>query len=280
MSNALAVVTSNPNLLRCELHRLKNQVLLTEQQGGSLPAIGLGSYEQEEVLLQEYSVASLHTSFAELWRGVASDVVLYHASDVPSGAQLERYAQPFRFRQWLFSHQGIVQEYPRFRMKLLAALPELLQRQVPGDTPSEGAFALFLKNARELGRLDDPSFTAEQAAEALRRTAKQVHSYAVESGAVMTPELNLFATNGHTLVVARMGPRPLFYTLLEGSSQCEVCGIDAQTPDTQPLVIAHRRRRAVAVASQLAKNAPAWIELAADSVLSVDRNLRVQVSPL
>jgi len=280
MSNALAVYTSNPNLLRCELHRLEGQVTLTDPAQRVATSIGLGSYEQGEVLLQEYSSSDVQGPIAGLWRGVASDVAIFHATEVPVGAQLERYAQPFRFRRWMFSHLGEVEQYPRFRMKLLAALPEVLQRHFQGDLVSEGVFALFLKNARDLGRLDDDSFPTSAVGEAMRRTLRQVQSYASDAGAVRTPELNLFATNGRMLVVARSGPRPLHYALLEGSSHCEACGITAQTPENQPLVISHLRRKAVAVASHPTRDAAGWLELPPERILTVESNLHVQQTAL
>jgi DNA repair protein RecO (recombination protein O) len=97
------------------------------------------------------------------------------------------------------------------------------------------------------------------------------------------PELDMAKTRltrGKLLAVARCGPRPLHYALLEGSGQCGVCGIGPQTTESQPLVIAHRRRRAVAVASQLTRAANGWLELPADSLLLVDRDLRVQQKAL
>jgi hypothetical protein len=280
MSNAFAVYTSNPNLLRCELHRLEGQIVLTDALAQTA-TVGLGSYEQNEVLLQEYSVADVHSSYSQLWRGVASDVAIMHAAEVPVGAQLERYVQPYRFRSWMFSHVGDVQEYGKFRMKLIAALPELLQRQLSSDLVSEGMFALFLKNARELGRLDDTDYPATAVVEALRRTTRQVQSYAQEAGAVRAPELNFFATNGRMLVVSRCGPKPLHYALLEGSTQCDVCGVNAQTSENQPLVISHRRQRSVAVATQTTSKASnGWLELPPDRILSVGPQLNVQQTAL
>jgi predicted glutamine amidotransferase len=276
MSNALALYTSNPNLLRCELHRLKDQVLRFEPQTSGTSVVGMGSYEQDEVLLQEYSAAQARAPLSELWRGGASDVVLFHATEVPVGAQLEQYAQPFRFRRWMFCHLGGIPEYSKFRLKLLSALPEMLQRQFSAESESQGAFALFLKNARDLGRVDDPELPAAVVAEALRRTTRQWHAYAVEAGAVRTSGIGLFVTNGPVLAVSRFGPLSLLYSLLEGAGHCELCGISPQTSEVHPLLTAHRKQRSVGVASQVAKGATGWLQMPEDSVLTVDKTLRVE----
>ncbi|HEY0095417.1 MAG TPA: class II glutamine amidotransferase, partial [Archangium sp.] len=68
---------------------------------------------------------------------------------------------------------------------------------------------------------------------------------------------------------------PLYYTRLEGTDRCEVCGITPDTPDTQPGVAAHRRRRSVVVATHL-KRPAGWVELAEGTVLTVAADLQVR----
>ena len=81
------------------------------------------------------------------------------------------------------------------------------------------------------------------------------------------------------LIATRYGSEPLYYALLEGTDRCERCGLDQANPDTQPLVREHRRRRTVAIASNLSR-ATGWIEIPNGTAIAVDRDLNVQTLPI
>lgn len=276
MSKVLALFTSDPNLIRCELDRLKEHVAL--DKGGASNAVGMGSYAQDEVLLQRHPSDVDPKQLSEVWSGPESDAFIYHARTLPVGLSLEENTQPFRFRRWLFAHLGQLNGFSAMRTKLLSSLPEFLRRQIRGDTDSEAIFALFLKQLRDTGRTEDPHLEGGLAAQLLGKTVRALEQMATESGVTGRSVLSFVATNGRLLAATRYGPEPLYYTLLEGVDRCERCGIGASTPDTQPLVREHRRRRTVVIASHVAKNG--WIELPNGSALAVDRSLNVQTLPI
>jgi glutamine amidotransferase len=271
MSVVLAALTSDPNLLRCELHRLSSQVLLQGAQRSN--AVGVGAYAQDEVLLRRFA------SDGELTMDLLvppheSEALLFHAGRLPVGLSLEDNTQPFRARRWLFAHQGAVNGFEQLRGPLLASLPDHLQRQVRGGTDSEVLFALFLRQLRHLGRTDDPGLEAHVAGRMLADTAREVAKVATQQGVTRTSTLNLVATNGVVLVACRYGEEALFYARLEGSAECEPCGVTPGTPETQPEVGAHRRRRTVVVASHL-KRPAGWVELPQGTTLVVGKDLQV-----
>ena len=109
---------------------------------------------------------------------------------------------------------------------------------------------------------------AEVAGQVLGETARELERASAEGGAVRTSTLNFVATNGRILVATRSGEEPLYYTRLEGTDRCEVCGITPAMPETHPGMIAHRRHRAVVVASHL-KRTQGWVELTQGTVLAV-----------
>jgi len=82
------------------------------------------------------------------------------------------------------------------------------------------------------------------------------------------------ATNGFVLAACRYGEEALFYARLEGSAECEPCGVTPGTPETQPEVGAHRRQRTVVVASHL-KRLAGWVELPQGTTLVVGKDLQV-----
>ncbi|MCY1045536.1 class II glutamine amidotransferase [Corallococcus sp. bb12-1] len=275
MSAILAALSSDPNLLRCELHRLTHQVVL--RPDGHANALGVGSYAQEEVLLRRLAPGT-DVTLDDLGPPHESEAVLFHAGRLPPGRSPEENTQPFRARHWLFAHQEPLPDFAPLRAQLLARVPEHLQRQVRGATDSEVLFALFLTRLRDSGRTDDPRLEPAVAGRLLRDTVREVEDALVEAGRVRTPPLNLVATNGAVLLATRCGESPLYYTRLEGSAECAHCGVDANTPETQPAVGAHRRRRTVVVASHVTRT-QGWVELSPGTTLVVGTDLQVQHLP-
>jgi glutamine amidotransferase len=272
MSVALAVLTSDPNLVRCELHRLEGQVSL--QGEGRSNALGIGAYAQDDVLLRRFpSDATL--PLMSLAPPHETEALLFHAGKLPVGLSLEENTQPFRSRRWLFAHQGRLQDYAHIRAALLDEVPDFLKRQIRGETDSEIAFALFLKRLWEAGRADDPRLEAELAGRLLADTARSLSRASARAGGAHTSTVNLLATNGYILVATRLGSQPLYYTRLEGTDSCEVCGITPSTPESRPGVVAHRRRRSVVVASHVKRQA-GWVELTEGTTLVVEADLRVR----
>jgi glutamine amidotransferase len=275
MSVSFALLTSDPNLLLCQLDRLADSVRLSS---GGENAIGLGSYAQEEVLSQRFHHPPTLKGLADGWQGGESEALLYHASSLPEGMPLEPNVQPFRYRRWLFAHGGQVHAYPELRNRLVTTLPEFLQRHLRGETDSEAAFGLFLKQVRDTGRTDDHLLEPALAAQLLGKVSSQLQQLSSEAGASRVSDLNFLVTNGRMLLASRVGEQPLYYALLEGSDRCERCGIDGSA-HSDWLVRQHRRQRTVVIASHLTRT-QGWIELRSGVALAVDRSLTVQQLPL
>jgi glutamine amidotransferase len=275
MSAVLAVLTSDPNLLRCQLRRLEGQVAVQAEPRAN--AVGVGTYADGEVLLRRLS-SDAGLTLDSLAPPHESGALIFHEGRLPVGLSLEENTQPFRARGWLFAHQGAVNGFDRLRASLLEELPDFLQRQVKGATDSEVAFAHFLRRLRDQGRMEDPRLEAEVAGAVLAETARELERAAAKAGAARTSLLNFVATNGRILVATRSGEAPLYYTRLEGTDRCEACGISPTTPETQPGVIAHRRQRAVVVSSHV-KRTQGWVELAQGTALAVSEELQVRHLP-
>ncbi|MBN8466935.1 class II glutamine amidotransferase [Corallococcus exiguus] len=275
MSAILAALSSDPNLLRCELHRLSGQVVLRPEARAN--ALGVGSYAQEEVLLRRLA-PDRELTLDDLGPPHESEAVLFHSNRLPLGLSPEDNTQPFRARHWLFAHQGPLPDFEPLRASLLSRVPEHLQRLVRGPTDSEVLFVLFLTHLRGLGRTDDPRLESAAAGRVLRDTVREVEAAFVQAGQRRMPPLNMVATNGSVLVATRRGEAPLYYTRLEGSAECAHCGVTPTTPETHPEVGAHRRRRTVVVASHVTRT-QGWVELPQGTTLTVGADLQVQHLP-
>lgn len=268
MSSLLGIVTSDPALVRCELDRIRPLVAL-EAPG---QVAGAGAYQDEVVLQRRYGAGATQ----DLWEVPDSDMALLHSGALPVGLSPDENAQPFRFRQWLFAHVGLVDRADAVRDRLFEELPEFLQAVVRGGTLSEVIFAQFLSELRGVGRTEDPTLEAGLAATLLKKAALDVEHASAEVGGTAKAQLALAATNGRVLVAARRGRQGLSYRLLEGRADCERCGIAPDARDTEARVRDHRRRRSVVIATH-PKNGDGWVAVNDGAALAVDRKLAVQL---
>lgn len=278
MGALVAILQSDPNLLRCQVKRLEAYVSLSD--GEELPdAYGFGHYSGGSVLLGKRPTgAPVALSLGDLVGGVHSEALLVHARRATVGKAKDENTHPFRFRRWLFAHDGTIEAFDAVKPKLVAGLPDYLRRNVMGETDSEHAFMWFLKLLKDEGRIDALDIDAQSAGRALGRTVRQIEAWCREAGAQKPSRLTFVATNGRTIVATRRGG-PLHYALLEGIVPCPLDGIDVSTPESDPRLRPHRRVKAVAFATRLrAQNG--FIEVPDGSVVAVNRSLQVAVSPL
>ncbi|MBL8956661.1 MAG: class II glutamine amidotransferase [Myxococcaceae bacterium] len=269
MSRFVALMTSEPFLVRCELHRIRPEVSLASPDH----ALGLGAYEDHTALIRRYGPGVPH---ADVWEAPESDAVVLISQGLGVGQSLEENMQPFRFRQWLFAHAGHVERADPVRNALMEMVPDYLQRVVRGSTVSEVMFAIFLKSLRDIGRMEDPGLEAAVAAQCLAQSVRTVDQLAGEVSGPGKSQLAFVATNGRLLIAACRGHDPLYYRLLEGEGSCERCGLTPGGKDSEPLVRDHRRRRSVVVATHPVKP-QGWMPLADGGALAIDRKLTPSV---
>ena len=278
MGALVAILQSDPNLLRCQVKRLEAHASL--QDGDRLPdAYGFGHYAGGSVLLAKRPTgAPTQLSLPELVGKLDSEALLVHARRATVGKAKDENTQPFRFRRWLFAHDGTIEAFELVRPKLVAGLPDFLRRNIAGDTDSEHAFMWFLKQLKDEGRSDHLALAETAVGRALARTVKQLEAWSREVGEQRPSRLTFVATNGRIMVATRRGG-PLHYALLEGIVPCALHGIDVSTPESDPNVRPHRKAKAVAFATRLGQQS-GFIEVPEGSVVAVSRSLQVTVSPI
>ena len=279
MAATVAVIQTDPSLLACQLRRLDPHVALSEA-GRPHDAYGFGYYSSGGVLLgKRPSGAPALLSLFGLTGAIHSEAIVAHARHATVGAQKDENTHPFRYRRWLFAQDGTVEGFAQVRPRLLASLPDHLQRQVEGETDAEHVFVTFLDLLRKDGHsLEDYDLEPAAAAQALARTVRQVDAWCRDAGVQRASALSLLATNGRILVAVRRG-QPLHYALLEGIVPCALHEIDASTPESDPRLRAHRVVKAVCLASRLAQQ-NGFIEVPEGSAVAVSRGLQVSVSSL
>jgi glutamine amidotransferase len=278
MGALVAVLQNDPNLMRCQVRRLEAYVALDQPE--RLPdAYGFGYYKGNDVLLgKRPSGAPGPFTLSQLAGGVDTEALIAHARYATVGTQKDENTHPFRWRRWLFAHDGTVEAFRDLKPRLLEALPDHLRRNVEGDTDSEHAFMLFLKHMRETGRSEDLDVEASALGRALALTVRDLETWSREAGAAKPSGLNFVVTNGRSLAATRRN-RPLHYALLEGILPCPREHIDATTPESDPRVRPHRVVKAVCFATRLLQP-NGFIEVPEASVVSVSRSLQVSIGNL
>jgi len=271
MSQLVALVVSNADLLGCLVHALGPRVDLGADAGKTR---GVGSYDNGQVLLRKRPApepVGLEAAFA----GLSSEVAVAVSHRIGPRGFREEDTSPYRLRNWLFAGTGRVVPLGK-RAQIAASLPEFLQRGLEDASDVETAFRVALGHVHaQSPRLEHPDLEPSVVVEAMARTFALLDRRAREAG-VPAPQTASVLTNGRVLVAVRRG-RPLSYRLVEGIPDCSVCGLDASSPETDPRVRPHRRLRGVVVASRV--SGAGWLELPEGGTFVVGRDCAVSVAP-
>lgn len=264
MSQFLCLVTSDAALVRCELDRVRERF---SPDGGQV--IGVGGWQDNQVVSRSYGVGVPRD---DAWQAPDSEMVVLSSRKLEVGEGVEDSSQPFRFRRWLFSAVGPLERGAAIRDRLREELPEFLQNAVPSAAWEAAAFARFLGELRNLGRMEDASLDAVTAGACLSAAAKAIEQLSAAVGVTARPSFSLLASNGRVAVATARGGAAVSYTLLEGRAECARHELTADARDSQPIVKDHLRRRSVVITSGEANG---WLKLNDGATLAVDRLLNV-----
>lgn len=161
----------------------------------------------------------VYTNLSPIWsdrnlpglsRHIASECIFANVRSATPGLAVDQSnCQPFAYQQFLFMHNGYIEN---FRFTLMRQMREILRNEyytaIGGSTDSEHIFALLLNS------LHGQSVTMSTLVEALRATILQLLHWA--SRLDMHMALNLAVTDGEHVLVSRCAstaPAPsLYYT--------------------------------------------------------------------
>jgi predicted glutamine amidotransferase len=156
---------------------------------------GLGWYDRraEPALFRSITPAWGDENLLEVATEIRTPLFLAHVRAGTGTPVQQTNCHPFRYRNWLFVHNGYVADYEKVRRDLLLAVHPDLFPNVAGSTDSERLFHLALT----FGLEDDPIG-------GLARMAGFVEATAAEAG-VRDPALQMTigASDGARLYVAR-----------------------------------------------------------------------------
>jgi len=186
----------------------------TEMTSGVVNADGFGMGWYNRAL---DPTPCVYTNCSPIWsdrnlpglsRHIASECIFANVRSATPGIAVDQSnCQPFAYRQFLFMHNGYIQN---FRSTLMRKMREVLHDEyytaIGGSTDSEHIFALFLNF------LHDRTVTLTTLVEAMSETLDQLLRWAAEAHTGLA--LNLAVTNGTDVVVSRCAnttPAPSLY---------------------------------------------------------------------
>lgn len=226
---------------------------------------GLGYVQSGEVLLARTPQPSLAPVdlYAAL-EGVKSDCVLGHAVTGKT-ARMQGGTEdtpPFRYRRWMYVQDGPVTCDAAWDA-LVAQVPEYLRRNIRGKCTAELSFHVLLAMLHDVGGIDDPNLPLATTRRAIAAATALVGSELTKA-AIEAPVGNLAVSNGRSMLVARVAT-PLWLRRLH------VTGERGGKDDTF---------RGVLLVSGGIVEADGFEEIPPSSIVTVTRDLRVDVHPL
>ena len=236
---------SEDSRVECVLRKFESYI---ERCTSGMGSFGVGYYSRGELLQTvEPRNAAGTIDITKVIRGVRSDLILMHARTPRREAVRREDIHPFRFKDWLFAHNGQIQGFDDIRDKLSGAIPEFIRRNIRGGTDSEYMFHLFLAFLYDAGHLGRPNTDVNHIADALTRTFSTIDEFLSVAGHDPSAA-SVIVSDGYSLVAAARGI-PVAYTVVDGVKDCLVCRTSVRPGDKEVLKVNHDDVKAVIVCS-------------------------------
>ncbi len=235
---------------------------------------GLASYADGDLEVEHRDTAAFEgVHFSTAVERIYARTVIAHVRKATVGVASPFNTHPFRCGRWTFAHNGTVSGFDQLKEQMRRETAPRLQGLRRGTTDSEQAF-LWILTRMERDGLDPGGGVTD--ANALTRTVGEavrvLHDRSEKLGPKEPPRLNFLLTNGRVMVASRWN-HTLYRLDRDGVHDCEICGIPHVDHD------AKRRYRAVVIASEPITH-EAWHEMDNGTIVSVDEDLKVAVSPI
>lgn len=224
---------------------------------------GVGYVQGGEILLSRTPRSSVEpVDFLAALTAQASDCIIGHAAhdDQALGADA---ALPVRFRRWMLAQDGLPTVEPTAWQDIAGRLPEFLRRNLRGRTTAELTLHVTLALLHDQALLDEPDLPAPVWRRTLAEALALVANGLVRSG-VLGELGNVAVSNSRSLALVRL-TAPVHVRRLHVSNE------RGQRDDTF---------RGVLVTSGPGPASDGAEEVPAGSVVSVSRDLRVEITSL
>jgi predicted glutamine amidotransferase len=214
---------------------------------------GVGWYgdRAEPGLFKDVRPAWNDPNLRDLARHIRGRLLLAHVR-ATTGSEIQRSnCHPFRWRRWLFMHNGSIREYPKLRRDLALAISEDLFSCLGGTTDSEVMFYLALT----FGLERDP-------VRAVERMIAKVEDVAERHGVADPLQMTVCVSEGERLLAFRYAS--------SGEPRTLYLGADADClSDLTPAASRFSRNARVIVSEPFGGVGEAWEEVPPSSAVIV-----------
>ena len=277
MCRLFGFISEKPSNLVCSLLNAENSLLkqsvLDSRKVPNPDGWGVGFYKNGKIELHKREQPAFKDeNFDKLTESFTSRIVIAHVRKATVGEVKQDNAHPFRYRRWLFAHNGTVPKFDEVKPFILESVNKHLKEKIKGTTDSEPCFYLFLSNLVKVANVDDVDLNVERVKSAVRKTIAQLNQLCGDVDAEEELRLNFLVTNGEFIIGTRWGDNTLFYVERHGTIGCEKC-MRHQQYEAQHLASKH----SVVIASEVLSQERSWSELPEDAVKDL---LRSESCPL
>ena len=204
-----------------------------------------GHFTVEPAVFRSITPAWNNRNLHNIARVVASDCILAHvrAATQSSGVN-EANCHPFRFRRYLFMHNGDVGNFRAVRRGLLDSVCDEAFGNVYGSTDSEHFFAVLID---ELIHIGDKGDAADNMARALAGAIRRVVQAVRVHGGGESCYLNCALADGDHAVVSRFTdsveypPESLYYFTGDLYPRAEIDETDESGTDPKAVIVSSER---------------------------------------
>ncbi|MBI2970751.1 MAG: class II glutamine amidotransferase [Gammaproteobacteria bacterium] len=226
-------------------------------------------FSSEPAVFRSITPAWNNRNLHNLARVVDSDCILAHvrAATQFSGVN-EANCHPFRFRQYLFMHNGDIGGFRAVRRRLLDSVCDEAFGNVYGSTDSEHFFAVLIDQLLRSSQNGDP---AETLAAAMSMTIHRVTEIVARHGGGEASYLNCAVADGDCAVVSRFtddhaeDPESLYYF----TGQLYPCAEEDGRKGEMPVI----------VSSERLTGDPGWEAIPPNHVVLLRRDQAPEVRP-
>jgi glutamine amidotransferase len=269
---------NEPTKVECSLVHAQNSLLIQSRgdERGLQHADGWGIayYDEDGPVLEKGAAAAfdcLH--FSDSAERVYANTVVAHVRLATVGSPSVLNCHPFRWRQWVFAHNGTVMGVEALRPRMLIEMGVEQARNIQGTTDSELLFHWLIAGFRLRHLIDNDSPTDVFK---LQRTLGALLAELDERCQQCSPDkpakLNVVLTNGDVLLASRLR-NSLHWVHRAGLHDCEICGIPHVAHDS---AVAYQ---AVVVASEPISHEN-WEVIPDGSVLAVKSDMSTRLLPI
>ena len=260
-------------------HSLIRQSVQSREREEPLNGDGFGvgwyasHFTGEPAVFRSITPAWNNRNLHNISRVVASDCILAHvrAATQSSGVN-EANCHPFRYRQYLFMHNGDIGNFRAVRRRLMDSVCDEAFGNVYGSTDSEHFFAVVIDELLQAGQDGEPG---ERLALALDRAICRVVDAVARHGEGEPSYLNCAVADGDHAVVSRFTddpahpPESLYYFMGDLYPRAEI------DETAEPAA----EQRSVIVSSERLSPDPGWQAIPPNFMTVLRRNAQPALRP-